>query len=921
MIGGLVLLPVVLFAVGTGWGALVLVGLLVLGGIGVWIQRKGLVFAEIAAFLIHFDGVGQGPVRMGRVVALIGALVLVYKLLSGWRPPAIPPKHWIPVWALLAWAVFTGAWSASASAWFLNLCVFGLGVAYFCISGMLLDTPAMVQRYLRAFWVGGLFGSAAGILALFLGTRSVGFGGDPNFFGLLQASMIPLTVYFRRQATDARTKWLYTLALLFVLAGAAGAGSRSGLIGGSIAIVATMITRPGLNPVRRVGVSIGAMVMGALAFLVGFVANPANLQRGFSDRGAGRLDLWNVTIELIKQRPFTGYGFGQIKTYIVPNLLTTPGSKWLMDTRTEVSAHNTWLDVTGDLGLIGLAIFVSVFIITLWSLLTPRWKEDRELSTILFVMMLPVLSGSFFLPLLNNKLSWSLIGVAAALQVPSWGARWTGLAGSARSTELVPTTTGPPGRRLPERDGGRAAGGPLDAAPVAGFPAPPQVRLARWDLRVSRRFRIWILVGALIGGLVLGVVASAMPTEYEAVAGVFVPELDGPEGRETIAVDRERLQGVLTTAISAAYAAQLQQLSGVDLSVPEVRSRLSVTRPEMGAYLEVTYTDTDRANAEAVLPQLLPAMDALYSTTQDLARAQTANELRPVVPGEQRFYGGDYFLRIGRAAEVEPVPPRTVWLIFVGMSTGALIAAGLALAQQRRPRVNNDDDFDEVLGIPLWAHIGRTRRRRTVSSGQFAQISAMAVEHCDHLDGDAGPSRFVVTSPRRDASAGSLALGLSVELVAEGRRVVLVDAQLDRPELSARLGRFGRKGLADVVVSSTDISTVVRRIHPWLLPRRLRRAIAGGSGELRFVSAGRRRAAKDATVPLGVLDRFDPDVTVVMVAPPILGDIPMSAVLSWGDAVVLTLVEGRTVTFDAEDAAAVVRTFSFGCNGAVLLDV
>ena len=906
------LLPVLLIAVGTRVGALVLVLFVVLGGIAVWVQRKAIVFAEIAAFLIHFDGVGQGPVRMGRVVALVGAGVLVYKLLSGWRPPAIPPKHWIPVWALLVWAVFTGAWSASSSAWFLNLCVFGLGVAYFCISGMLLDTPAMVQRYLRAFWVGGLFGSAAGILALFLGTRSVGFGGDPNFFGLLQASMIPLTVYFRRQATDARTKWLYTLALLFVLAGAAGAGSRSGLIGGSIAIVATMITRPGLNPIRRVGVSISAMFLGVVAFLVGFLANPANLQRGFSDRGAGRLDLWNVTIALIKERPLTGYGFGQIKTYIVPNLLTTPGSKWLMDTRTEVSAHNTWLDVTGDLGMIGLAIFVSVFIITLWSLLTPRWKEDRELSTILFVMMLPVLSGSFFLPLLNNKLSWSLIGVAAALQVPSWGARWTGLAGSAKSSTALSVPSPAPARHLPEPEG---------VATVPGFPAPPSVRLARWDLRVSKRFRIWILVGALLGGMCLGVVASAMPTEYDAVAGVFVPELDGPEDRDVIMVDRQRLQGVLTTTISAAYAAELKELSGVELSVPEIRSRLSVTRPKMGAYLEVKYTDTDRANAEAVLPQLLPALDGLYRRTHELARAQTANEVRPIVPGEQRFYSGEFYLRVGRAAEIEPVPPRTAWLIFVGMATGGLIAAGLALAQQRRPRVNNDDDFDDVLGMPLWTHIGRTRRRKTVSSGQFAQIPAMAMEHCEHLDDPVGPTRFVIASPRRDSSAPSLALGLSAELVAEGRRVVLVDAQLDRPELTARLGRLGRRGLADVVTSSTDIASVVRRVNPLLLPRRLRRSISKGSGELRFVAAGRRRAAKDATVPLDVLDRFDQDVTVVMVAPPILGDVPISAVLGWGDAVILTLVEGRTVTFDAEDAAAVVRTFSLGCNGAVLLDV
>ncbi len=910
---GLALLPVLVIAVGTGWGALVIVGLVLLGGLAVWVQRKEFVFAEIAAFLIHFDGLGMGHVRIGRVIAFIGALVIVHRLLSGWRPPAIPPRHWIPIWALLVWAVFTGAWSTSSSGWFLNLGVFGLGVAYFCISAMLLDTPEMVQRYLRAFWVGGLFGSAAGILALFLGTRSVGFGGDPNFFGLLQASMIPLTVYFRRQATDARTKWLYTLALLFVLAGAAGAGSRSGLIGGSIAIVATMITRPGLDAARRIGVSISAMVLGALAFLIGFIANPANLQRGFADRGAGRLDLWNVTIELIKQRPLTGYGFGQIKTHIVSGLLTTPGSKWLMDTRTEVSAHNTWLDVTGDLGLVGLAIFVSVFIVTLWSLLTPRWKEDRELSTTLFVMMLPVLSGSFFLPLLNNKLSWSLIGVAAALQVPSWGARWTGLAGTPAATALVPTSRSgvPPATREE----------PAASGTVPGFPAPPAVRLARWDLRVSRRFRIWILVGALIGGMCMAVVGGALPTKYDAVAGVFVPQLDGPEGREVIMVDRERLQGVLTTSISAAYAAQLKELSGIDLSVQEIRSRMSVTRPRMGAYVELRYSDTDRANAEAALPQLLPAMEAVYQQAHEFARDQTANEMRPIIPGEQRFYSGDFYLDIGRAADIEVVPQRTTWLVFVGLSTGALIAAGAALSQQRRPRVNNDDDFDAVLGVPLWTHIGRTRRRRTVSSGQFAQISAMAVEHCEHLDDPEGPKRYVITSPRHDPSAPALALGLAAELVAEGRRVVLVDAQLDRPRLSARLGGLGRKGLADVVTSSIDIASVVRRVNPLLLPRRMRRSMSRGGGELRFVSAGRRRAAKDATVPLGVLDRFDPDVTVVLVAPPVLGDVPVSAVLSWGDAVVLTLVEGRTVTFDAEDAAAVVRTFSLGCNGAVLLDV
>ena len=104
------------------------------------------------------------------------------------------------MWALTVWAVAQRAVVARVGQWFYTFGVYGLGIAFFCITGLLVDSHRMVQQFLRAYWVGGLFGSAAGILALGLGTRSVGFGADPNFFGLLEASMIPLTVYYRRHA-------------------------------------------------------------------------------------------------------------------------------------------------------------------------------------------------------------------------------------------------------------------------------------------------------------------------------------------------------------------------------------------------------------------------------------------------------------------------------------------------------------------------------------------------------------------------------------------------------------------------------------------------------------------------------------------------------------------------------------------------
>ena len=121
-----------------------------------------------------------------------------------------------------------------------------------------------------------------------------------------------------------------------------------------------------------------------------------------------------------------GHGAGQLKSKILPNLPTTPGVQQVMDTRADVSSHNTWLDITGDLGFTGLILFVLVFVVTMIGFIRPRWAQTKELSTTLAVMMLPVFTSSLFLPLFNNKLAWSLIGLSAALQVPSWGTRWRG---------------------------------------------------------------------------------------------------------------------------------------------------------------------------------------------------------------------------------------------------------------------------------------------------------------------------------------------------------------------------------------------------------------------------------------------------------------------------------------------------------------
>ena len=95
--------------------------------------------------------------------------------------------------------------------------------------------------------------------------------------------------------------------------------------------------------------------------------------------------------------------------------------------------------------------------------------------------------------------------------------------------------------------------------------------------------------------------------------------------------------------------------------------------------------------------------------------------------------------------------------------------------------------------------------------------------------------------------------------------------------------------------------------------------VGGAAERLRFVPAG-RRGRGERVVPLTALDQVDPDVTIVVLAPPTLGETPTAPLLGWADAVVVSATVGHTGTHDLEDASAQVDSFSSAPTGVVLVD-
>jgi O-antigen ligase len=134
-----------------------------------------------------------------------------------------------------------------------------------------------------------------------------------------------------------------------------------------------------VGPDRRRGVywaAAGALVASAALLLVFWNALLAVF--GKSDDLTGRLDIWNAVIGLALERPWFGWGWiGYWQPWVEPfdGLAVRNGVEYLQ-------AHNAWLDVWMQLGIVGLVAFASIAVGALWRswfLAVDRPRDDAGL--------------------------------------------------------------------------------------------------------------------------------------------------------------------------------------------------------------------------------------------------------------------------------------------------------------------------------------------------------------------------------------------------------------------------------------------------------------------------------------------------------------------------------------------------------------
>ena len=202
---------------------------------------------------------------------------------------------------------------------------------------------------------------------------------------------------------------------------------------------------------------------------------------------------------------------------------------------------------------------------------------------------------------------------------------------------------------------------------------------------------------------------------------------------------------------------------------------------------------------------------ALALATLDQEIEQTQDELDSV---NERLKAlrmeGKASKTLGRITQVAsailPVKPyRDRRIVLTILAFGGALAAGVGLAFLRTamdPSMRKVGDVTATVQIPFLGHLPKVRFESELvdDSSPMLQESMRMVRTAllDRVNGQ-GSSAIVVTSPGARAGKTSVAILLAKSLANVGKRVLLVDGDLRRANLTERLSLGGAAGLTDVL--------------------------------------------------------------------------------------------------------------------------
>ncbi|HAQ38162.1 MAG TPA: hypothetical protein DCQ58_06600 [Saprospirales bacterium] len=254
--------------------------------------------------------------------------------------------------------------------------------------------------------------------------------GEPNLWGQVLVSTIPLIFYRVLQAKSVKDKTILLISLGLVFLAMIFTGSR----GAIVALIAMMLLIAIELKIRP-----SQFVMACILFIVIFAVLPENYQRRFGslnifsnnelqqdDAVSSRSNAMLVGLKMFNDNPILGVGFGHYRSnyweYAISLGLESNATNITDYDENAHFVHSLYIEILSETGLVGFltfALFIGALLSGLYKIRhklkdSPLYKDFGMLIIALAMSIFTFLVSGFFLHGVFYRYIWVLIGLAMA---------------------------------------------------------------------------------------------------------------------------------------------------------------------------------------------------------------------------------------------------------------------------------------------------------------------------------------------------------------------------------------------------------------------------------------------------------------------------------------------------------------------------
>jgi len=322
--------------------------------------------------------------------------------------------------------------------------------------------------------------------------------------------------------------------------------------------------------------------------------------------------------------------------------------------------------------------------------------------------------------------------------------------------------------------------------------------------KLTRRYWVLLLAALCVGLAIAAIFTWTRTPRYAATSKAFVVGVNGGSDSGSAysagIVAQQKATAWEPLVTSEAVAKRVIKSLGLQTTPTKLASTITAQTPEDIPVITVTATASTPQDAQRIANSVVSA---------------TAAEAKVIDPHS----GAEIKSIVNAQLPTSPSYPRPERTLPIGAIGGLLIGYLLALLRHRQDtRVRTAEDVEDHLGASVLGVIPDTKAMASSSRGpgsananfQSREALRQLRTNLRFVDVDHDPRSIVITSARMGEGKSTVSSSLAWVLADSGDPVVLIDADLRRPNVSTIFDLDSSVGLTQVLAGTATLADALQ---------------------------------------------------------------------------------------------------------------